>query len=258
MIVRTEGTTDPAKLAPRDGEVQESGAGEFEIAASASSVSPPVETTVMRVSVDDVRVVRGRTPPPPAHRGRDRQPRPRRRAGHSPSAAVMRSEPSMLPSSVTRWRPSIVVPARFGAGAGASMTRSASSPRRWASPKEPGSRSPAWCSRLDRRDRRNPGRPPRSESRLSVHNRTSVRHRDVLLIQLEKPPREALRMAKFVFVTGGVVSSLGKESPPPRSARSSRRAGSTSGCRSSTLSQRGSGHHVAVSARRGFVTDDGG
>ena len=58
IIVRTEGATDTAKLRPRDGEVQEvSGPGEFEIGGVSILGLSAGETTVMRVSVDDVRVV---------------------------------------------------------------------------------------------------------------------------------------------------------------------------------------------------------
>ena len=42
------------------------------------------------------------------------------------------------------------------------------------------------------------------------------------------------RPVKFIFVTGGVVSSLGKGLPPPRSARCSRRTATGSRSRSST------------------------
>src|SRR5579863_3223445 len=92
----------------------------------------------------------------------------------------------------------------------ANTTPSASSPRRWASPKVPGKRNRASCS---------PGPPASPTRRGSCSSRrkpadgdirTSVRRRDALLIQSRKHSREALRMAKFVFVTGGVVSSLGK------------------------------------------------
>src|ERR1022692_2739624 len=74
MIVRTEGTTDPAKLRPRDGEVQEvSGPGEFEIGGVSILGLAAGETTVMRVSVDDVRVVAaGRLRRPPTEGGLDR------------------------------------------------------------------------------------------------------------------------------------------------------------------------------------------
>src|SRR5580704_11065475 len=58
IIVRTEGVTDPAKLRPRDGELQEvCGPGEFEIGGVGILGLAAGETTVMRVAVDDVRVV---------------------------------------------------------------------------------------------------------------------------------------------------------------------------------------------------------
>ena len=59
IIVRTEGTTtDPTKLRPREGELQEvAGPGEFEIGGVGILGLAAGETTVMRVAVDDVRVV---------------------------------------------------------------------------------------------------------------------------------------------------------------------------------------------------------
>lgn len=58
LIVRTEGVTDPERLRARDGEVQEvCGPGEFEIGGVAILGIAAGETTVMRVAVDDVRVV---------------------------------------------------------------------------------------------------------------------------------------------------------------------------------------------------------
>jgi L-ascorbate metabolism protein UlaG (beta-lactamase superfamily) len=58
IIVRTEGETDPDRLRARDGEVQEvSGPGEFEIGGVSILGLAAGETTVMRVAVDDVRVV---------------------------------------------------------------------------------------------------------------------------------------------------------------------------------------------------------
>src|ERR1700726_4236600 len=72
IIVRTEGVTDPAKLRPREGELQEvSGPGEFEIGGVGILGLAAGETTVMRVAVDDVRVVAGggRRRRPPAGGG---------------------------------------------------------------------------------------------------------------------------------------------------------------------------------------------
>jgi L-ascorbate metabolism protein UlaG (beta-lactamase superfamily) len=58
IVVRTEGATDPEKLRQRDGHVQEvSGPGEFEVRGVSIFGVPAGETTVMRVEVDDVRVV---------------------------------------------------------------------------------------------------------------------------------------------------------------------------------------------------------
>ena len=59
LIIRTEGTTtDPSTLRPREGELQEvRGPGEFEIGGVSILGVAAGETTVMRVSVDDVRVV---------------------------------------------------------------------------------------------------------------------------------------------------------------------------------------------------------
>jgi L-ascorbate metabolism protein UlaG (beta-lactamase superfamily) len=58
IIVRTEGATDPDRLRQRDGEIQEvCGPGEFEIGGVSILGLAAGETTVMRVSVDDVRVV---------------------------------------------------------------------------------------------------------------------------------------------------------------------------------------------------------
>jgi L-ascorbate metabolism protein UlaG (beta-lactamase superfamily) len=55
LIVRTEGTTDSAKLRPRDGEVQEvAGPGEFEIGGVSILGLKAGETTVMRIAVDEV------------------------------------------------------------------------------------------------------------------------------------------------------------------------------------------------------------
>jgi L-ascorbate metabolism protein UlaG (beta-lactamase superfamily) len=58
LVVRTEGATDPERLRPRDGEIQEvCGPGEFEIGGVSILGLATGETTVMRVAVDDVRVV---------------------------------------------------------------------------------------------------------------------------------------------------------------------------------------------------------
>jgi len=58
IIVRTEGETDPERLRARNGEIQEvCGPGEFEIGGVSILGLAAGETTVMRVSVDDVRVV---------------------------------------------------------------------------------------------------------------------------------------------------------------------------------------------------------
>lgn len=58
LVVRTEGTTDPDLLRARPGNVQEvSGPGEFEVRGVSVRGVPASEVTVMRVTVDDVRVV---------------------------------------------------------------------------------------------------------------------------------------------------------------------------------------------------------
>lgn len=58
LVVRTEGATDPEKLRAREGDVQEiSGPGEFEVHGVSVFGMPAGEVTVMRVEVDDVRVV---------------------------------------------------------------------------------------------------------------------------------------------------------------------------------------------------------
>ena len=58
IVVRTEGETDPERLRARNGEIQEvCGPGEFEIGGVSILGLATGETTVMRVSVDDVRVV---------------------------------------------------------------------------------------------------------------------------------------------------------------------------------------------------------
>ena len=58
LLVRTEGATDPEKLRVREGHVQEvSGPGEFEVRGVSIFGFPADGVTVMRVTVDDVRVV---------------------------------------------------------------------------------------------------------------------------------------------------------------------------------------------------------
>lgn len=58
LVVRTEGATDPEQLRPRAGHAQEiSGPGEFEVRGVSVLGVPAGVVTVMRVTVDDVRVV---------------------------------------------------------------------------------------------------------------------------------------------------------------------------------------------------------
>jgi L-ascorbate metabolism protein UlaG (beta-lactamase superfamily) len=58
IVVRTDGRTDTERLRARDGQTQEvSGPGEFEIGGVSILGLAAGETTVMRVTVDDVRVV---------------------------------------------------------------------------------------------------------------------------------------------------------------------------------------------------------
>jgi L-ascorbate metabolism protein UlaG (beta-lactamase superfamily) len=58
IVVRTEGETDPEKLRVREGHAQEvSGPGEFEVRGVSIRGMPAGETTIMRVEIDDVRVV---------------------------------------------------------------------------------------------------------------------------------------------------------------------------------------------------------
>jgi hypothetical protein len=58
LVVRTEGATDPEKLREREGHVQEvSGPGEFELRGVSIYGLPTGDTTVMRVELDDIRVV---------------------------------------------------------------------------------------------------------------------------------------------------------------------------------------------------------
>ncbi len=118
IIVRTEGVTDPAKLRPRDGELQEvCGPGEFEIGGVRILGLAAGETTVMRVAVDDVRVVAA---------GRLRRQLTEDEIdslGHvdvlvipvGGGDALGAIEAAKLVNAV---EPSIVVPARFGAGDG--------------------------------------------------------------------------------------------------------------------------------------------
>ena len=119
IIVRTEGTsTDPAKLRPREGEIQEvSGPGEFEIGGVSILGLAAGETTVMRVAVDEVRVVvAGRL---------------RRQLTEEEIDSLGHVDVLVIPVGggdafgavdaakfVNAVEPSIVVPARFGAGGG--------------------------------------------------------------------------------------------------------------------------------------------
>jgi len=58
LVVRTEGATDSEKLRYREGDVQEvSGPGEFEVRGVSVYGIPADGVTVMRITVDDVRVV---------------------------------------------------------------------------------------------------------------------------------------------------------------------------------------------------------
>lgn len=58
LVIRTEGATDPDLLRARPGNVQEvSGPGEFEVRGVSVLGVPAADVTVMRVTVDDVRVV---------------------------------------------------------------------------------------------------------------------------------------------------------------------------------------------------------
>lgn len=58
LVVRTEGATDPEQLRPREDHVQEvSGPGEFEVRGVSILGVPADGVTVMRVTIDDVRVV---------------------------------------------------------------------------------------------------------------------------------------------------------------------------------------------------------
>jgi L-ascorbate metabolism protein UlaG (beta-lactamase superfamily) len=118
LVVRTEGQTDTDRLRARDGEVQEvSGPGEFEIGGVSILGLAAGETTVMRVSVDDVRVVLA---------GRLRRQLTEDEIdslGHvdvlvipvGGGDALSAIEAAKLVNAV---EPSIVVPARYGAGDG--------------------------------------------------------------------------------------------------------------------------------------------
>jgi len=58
IVVRTDGETDPDKLRPAAGRPQEvSGPGEFEVRGVGIFGMPAGETMLMRIEVDDVRVV---------------------------------------------------------------------------------------------------------------------------------------------------------------------------------------------------------
>jgi len=118
LIVRTEGSTDPERLRARDGEVQEvAGPGEFEIAGVAILGLPAGDTTVMRVTVDDIRVVAA---------GRLRRQLTEDEIdglGHVDVLVVPVGGGDALGAIdaaklVNALEPSIVVPARYGTGAG--------------------------------------------------------------------------------------------------------------------------------------------
>lgn len=118
IIVRTEGATDPVKLRHREGELQEvCGPGEFEIGGVGILGLAAGETTLMRVAVDDVRVVAA---------GRLRRQLTEDEIdslGHvdvlvipvGGGDALSAVDAAKLVKAV---EPSIVVPARFGAGGG--------------------------------------------------------------------------------------------------------------------------------------------
>ncbi|HZU80164.1 MAG TPA: MBL fold metallo-hydrolase [Acidimicrobiales bacterium] len=58
LVVRTQGPTDPAKLRQQEGHLQEvSGPGEFEVRGVSIYGLPAGDTTVMRIEVDDIRVL---------------------------------------------------------------------------------------------------------------------------------------------------------------------------------------------------------
>jgi L-ascorbate metabolism protein UlaG (beta-lactamase superfamily) len=118
IIVRTEGETDPERLRARDGEMQEvRGPGEFEIGGVSILGLAAGETTVMRVSVDDVRVVLA---------GRLRRQLTEEEIdslGHVDVLVIPVGGGDALGAIdaaklVNAVEPSIVVPARYGAGDG--------------------------------------------------------------------------------------------------------------------------------------------
>jgi L-ascorbate metabolism protein UlaG (beta-lactamase superfamily) len=118
IIVRTEGETDPERLRARDGEIQEvCGPGEFEIGGVSILGLAAGETTVMRVAVDDVRVVLA---------GRLRRQLTEEEIdslGHVDVLVIPVGGGDALGAIdaaklVNAVEPSIVVPARFGSGDG--------------------------------------------------------------------------------------------------------------------------------------------
>jgi L-ascorbate metabolism protein UlaG (beta-lactamase superfamily) len=118
LIVRTEGVTDPASLRRREGELQEvCGPGEFEIAGVGILGLAAGETTVMRVAVDDVRVVAaGRLQRQLTEDEIDS-------LGHVDVLVIPVGGGDALGAIdaaklVNAVEPSIVVPARFGSGEG--------------------------------------------------------------------------------------------------------------------------------------------
>ena len=118
IIVRTEGMTDPATLRPREGELQEvAGPGEFEIGGVGILGLAAGETTVMRIALDDVRVVAAG--------------RLRRQLTEDEIDSLGHVDVLVIPVGggdalgaidaaklVNAVEPSIVVPARFGAAEG--------------------------------------------------------------------------------------------------------------------------------------------
>lgn len=118
LIVLTEGATDPERLRARNGEIQEvCGPGEFEIGGVSILGLAAGETTVMRVSLDDVRVVVA---------GRLRRQLTENEIdslGHvdvlvipvGGGDALSAMDAAKLVNAV---EPSIVVPARYGSGDG--------------------------------------------------------------------------------------------------------------------------------------------
>jgi L-ascorbate metabolism protein UlaG (beta-lactamase superfamily) len=118
IVVRTEGQTDPERLRAREGEIQEvSGPGEFEIGGVSILGLAAGETTVMRVAVDDVRVVLA---------GRLRRQLTEEEIdslGHVDVLVIPVGGGDALGAIdaaklVNAVEPSIVVPARYGAGDG--------------------------------------------------------------------------------------------------------------------------------------------